>query len=78
MTAEYNRLTCFSMVITLSEACRTWYLDRKSIIYRHWQGELTLRKSGDVWLVFVPDMLRIWGSPPGIPDFFPDSGVDQT
>ena len=77
MTSEKaNRTASFAMVITLSEACRTWYLTRNAIIYRHWQGDLVLRKSGDTWLVYVPDMLRVYGEPPGWPDFIVDSSID--
>lgn len=50
---------------TLAEVCEVWHLDRKTVIWAYWRGEVAMRKSAGTWIVALPDMLVRFGNPPG-------------
>lgn len=50
---------------TLAEACELWKLDRKTITWAYWRGEVTMRKSAGTWIVDFADMVVRFGEPKG-------------
>lgn len=48
---------------TLAEACEAWGLDRKTVIWAYWRGEVAMRKSVGTWIVDFSDMMIRFGDP---------------
>lgn len=50
--------------VTLTEALIVWHIASKNtIIWAYWTDCVMMRKSGKVWLVYVPDMIAHFGNP---------------
>lgn len=49
---------------TLTEALQAWGIaSRSTIVWAYWHDNVMMRKSGAIWLVYVPDMVKHFGNP---------------
>ena len=51
------------LVATVAEVARLYGLSRRSIEYRIWRGDVAARRSGNTWLVWLPSVAVVYGSP---------------
>lgn len=50
-------------VATINEVARLYGLNRRSIEYRIWRGDIGARRSAGTWLVCLASVRRVYGSP---------------
>lgn len=48
-------------VATVAEVAKRWGLNRRSVEYRIWRGDIAARQSGRVWLVYLPSVRVVYG-----------------
>lgn len=62
--AKTQHYSCLKDVVTLSEAARLYYRDKKTVRYAIDAENLAARQCGRNWLVSVPSLIALWGNPP--------------
>lgn len=50
-------------VTTIPEVCEGWAKDRKTVLVRVWKGDIRAQKIGGMWVLFLADVVELWGLP---------------
>lgn len=50
-------------VTTIPEVCQAWGKDRKTVLIRVWKGDIFAQKIGGMWVLYLPDVVDLWGMP---------------